>query len=180
MQNMIETEHLILRTLRPAEAVIVSAFYSRNFDDFAKYEPLTRRMSLSTRYQRKVLELEDNFRIEGKRIRYYMFEKYDPFKTVGTVSFRELDKNGNASTIIGYKVDIEYRRRGYARETISTLIPLIEREYGVRHIKAEVLTTNIPSQNLLSGLGFKRIAFLKSYAKLNGKKLDEYIYERDD
>lgn len=92
MNDRIETEHLILKILRPKDAVMVSAFYSRNFDDFAKFEPLTRRQSLSTRYQRKVLELEDRYREERKRIRYYLFEKYNPFKTIGTVSFRELDQ----------------------------------------------------------------------------------------
>lgn len=180
MQNRIETEHLILRVLKPTEAVIVAAFYSRNFSDFAKYEPLVRRQSLSTRYQRKVLELEDRYRKDGKRIRYYMFQKYDPFRTIGTVSFRELDKDGKAATTVGYKVDLEFRRRGFAKESLSALIPIVEREYGVRHIRAEVLTTNRPSQNLLSGLGFKRTALLEGHTKLNGQKLDEYLYVRDD
>ena len=180
MQNKIETEHLILRVLRPNEAILVSAFYSRNFEDFAKYEPLIRRQSLSTRYQHKILDLEDSFRKDGKRIRFYMFQKYDPFRTVGTVSFRDLDKDGSASTTVGYKVDLDFRRRGYAKETLSALIPIVEREYGVRHIRAEVLTTNRPSQNLLMGLGFKRTALMEGHTKLNGQKLDEYLYVRDD
>jgi RimJ/RimL family protein N-acetyltransferase len=178
MYERIETRHLILRVLHPKEAVLVSAFYSRNFDDFARFEPLTRKQSLSTRYQRKVLELEDRYREEGKRIRYYLFEKYDPFKTIGTVSFRELDQ-GQTSTV-GYKVDQEYRRRGYARETLETLIPEIERGYRIKYIRAEVLTTNVPSQSLLSGLGFRRTAMLPGGAHLNGMDLDEYIYIRDD
>ena len=178
MNDRIETEHLILKILRPKDAVLVSAFYSRNFDDFAKFEPLTRRQSLSTRYQRKVLELEDRYREERKRIRYYLFEKYNPFKTIGTVSFRELDQ-GQTSTV-GYKVDLDYRRRGYARETLGTLIPEIEKEYRIKYIRAEVLTTNVPSQNLLTGLGFRRTAMLPGGAHLNGMDLDEYLYCKEE
>ena len=178
MYDRIETKHLILRFLKPGEAVMVSAFYSRNFADFAKYEPLTRRQSLSTRYQRQVLELEERYRQERKRVRYYMFEKYNPFKAIGTVSFRELDKGDTA--IVGYKVDQEFRRRGYARETLETLIPQIEEEYQIKYIRAEVLTTNVPSQSLLTGLGFRRTALLSGGAHLNGMDLDEYLYIRED
>ncbi|MGN0242140.1 MAG: GNAT family N-acetyltransferase [Candidatus Weimeria sp.] len=178
MYDNIETRHLMLRILRPKDALLVSAFYGRNFEDFARFEPLTRKQSLSTRYQRKVLELEDRYREEKKRIRYYIFEKYNPFKTIGTVSFRELD-HGQTSTV-GYKVDQDYRRRGYARETLETLIPEIEKEYRIRYIRAEVLTTNVPSQNLLTGLGFVRTALLPGGAHLNDKDLDEYLYIRED
>lgn len=176
----IETEHLILRVLSPKEAVLVSAFYSRNFDDFARYEPLIRRQSLSTHYQHQILDLETRYRKEGSRIRYYLFRKYDPFRTIGTVSFRELDKDGKGTTTVGYKVDRDFRRLGYAKETLTALIPIVEREYGVHIIRAEVLPTNRASQNLLAGLGFRRTALLENNVKLGGRYYDEYLYERVD
>ena len=86
---------------------------------------------------------------------------------------------GQTSTV-GYKVDLDYRRRGYARETLGTLIPEIEKEYRIKYIRAEVLTTNVPSQNLLTGLGFRRTAMLPGGAHLNGMDLDEYLYIKED
>lgn len=158
----------------------MASFYSRNFDDFAKYEPLIRKQAYSMHYQHKVLEYEEKYRQERTRIRYYMFQKYDPFRTIGTVSFRELNKDGKGSAIVGYKVDIGFRRRGYARESLSALIPAVEKEYGLHRVEAEVLPDNRASQNLLSGLGFRRCGLLESRVKINGVSHDEYLYIRED
>ena len=56
MDNRIESEHLVMKVLKPTEAALVAAFYSRNFEDFAQYEPLIRKQSLSIYYQRQGLE----------------------------------------------------------------------------------------------------------------------------
>lgn len=171
----LESENLVIKVLHPSEASLVAAFYSRNFEDFARYEPLDKRQSLSVHYQKQVLECEDRYRIEGKRIRYYLFRKYEPFKVIGTISFREIGTEGD-SCIVGYKIDREYRRRGFAREALRKLIPIIRYDYRVGSVKAEVLPTNTASQNLLTGLGFHRNALLSSRVCIDGTYLDEYLY----
>jgi len=179
MDNRIESEHLVMKVLKPTEAALVAAFYSRNFEDFAQYEPLIRKQSLSIYYQRQVLECENKYRTEGSRIRYYLFQKYDPFRAIGTVSFREINKDNKGTCIVGYKVDQGFRRRGFAREALSTLIPMVRYDYHVGKIEAEVLPWNRPSQNLLVGLGFHRTALLKSRVCIDGKYDDEYLYVLD-
>jgi [ribosomal protein S5]-alanine N-acetyltransferase len=70
---------------------------------------------------------------------------------------------------IGYEVNPEQRRKGYAREAASALIAWAAREHGIRRFRASVGPWNAPSLGLVRGLGFKRVGV--QIDEVDGKEL---------
>jgi len=58
---------------------------------------------------------------------------------------------------VGYAVDPEYRRRGYARAGLEALLERAAREPGVRSVRASISPDNTPSLNLVSQYGFVQV-----------------------
>ena len=56
--------------------------------------------------------------------------------------------------LVGYKIDKNFQRQGYAYETLSLLIPRIFFTGEATRLEALVDATNTPSINLLKKLGF--------------------------
>ncbi|MDT0274990.1 GNAT family N-acetyltransferase [Blastococcus goldschmidtiae] len=55
---------------------------------------------------------------------------------------------------VGYSIDPEHRRRGYARAAVRSLLDRAAREPGVRIVRASVGPANEPSLRLVRSLGF--------------------------
>jgi RimJ/RimL family protein N-acetyltransferase len=70
---------------------------------------------------------------------------------------------------IGYEVNPEQRRKGYAREAAEALIIWAAREHGIRRFRASVGPWNKPSLGLVRGLGFKRVGV--QIDEVDGKEL---------
>ena len=58
---------------------------------------------------------------------------------------------------VGYSVQPEYRRRGYAIEAVRALFDWAAREHGIRRFVASVSPDNQPSLNLVGQLGFRQV-----------------------
>lgn len=57
---------------------------------------------------------------------------------------------------IGYRVFLEYRRRGYATEAVRALLGWA-REQGIDHFVASVGPENVPSLAIIRQLGFREV-----------------------
>lgn len=55
---------------------------------------------------------------------------------------------------VGYAVDPQYRRQGYARAALTSLVAWAGREAGVLVVRACVRPDNLPSLSLVESLGF--------------------------
>jgi RimJ/RimL family protein N-acetyltransferase len=58
---------------------------------------------------------------------------------------------------LGYTIFPEYRRRGYATETVTALMAWAERAHGVRYFVASVSPDNAPSLAVVRKLGFEHV-----------------------
>lgn len=61
--------------------------------------------------------------------------------------------NENGEVLIGYVIRKEYRRQGYMEEVLKCIIEWIFLNNDVKSVIADVVKSNIPSQNLLKKLG---------------------------
>ncbi len=76
-------------------------------------------------------------------------------RVVGTVGFHgPPDDQGRLE--IGYSVDPEYRRRGYAREAAQAMFDWAAATHGVRRFIASISPTNDASLGLAAGFGFEQ------------------------
>ena len=172
-----ETTQLVMRSCDRSAARMVYSFYTDNLKDFARYEPIDFKSARTLVYYEKLLDVERDLFVRGEALRFYLFEKHNPFQIVGTVSFRDINyASYQLSAKIGYKIDRRFRRRGYAREAITTGCNALFLEEHLHRIEATVLPDNIASQKLLEGLGFEREGYLRQEIRLNGKWHDHILY----
>ncbi len=172
-----ETSQLIMRVCTRKDARLVHDFYVRNLKDFMRYEPLDPRSASTLVYYESLLDIEYELLLRKEVIRFFLFEKANPLKIVGTVAFRNISFAPHLlSAQVGYKIDRASRRRGFAREALSTGCDIMLNDLGLHRIEATVLPDNEASCRLLEGLGFEREGLLKSKIRLNGVWKDHLIY----
>jgi [ribosomal protein S5]-alanine N-acetyltransferase len=76
-------------------------------------------------------------------------------RVVGTIGFHgPPDEEGRLE--IGYSVDPDYRRQGYAREATRAMFDWAASAHGVRRFIASISPTNEPSLRLAAGFGFRQ------------------------
>jgi RimJ/RimL family protein N-acetyltransferase len=74
---------------------------------------------------------------------------------------------------VGYSIDPQYRRQGYARAALRALVDRAGREPGVTTVRASVSPDNVASRDLVLSEGFVRV----------GEQIDdedglEFVYDR--
>ena len=75
-------------------------------------------------------------------------------RLIGTIGFHgPPDDAGRLE--VGYRVEPEHRRQGYAREAVKALFDWAAAEHGIRRFVASVSPTNEPSLRLVKGFGFR-------------------------
>lgn len=74
-------------------------------------------------------------------------------RLVGTIGFHGApDDQGRVE--VGYRVEPEYRRRGFARESLAALFDWAATTHGIRRFIASISPTNDASLRLAEGFGF--------------------------
>ncbi|MDC0711923.1 GNAT family N-acetyltransferase [Stigmatella sp. ncwal1] len=70
---------------------------------------------------------------------------------------------------MGYEVFPEYRRQGYAEETVRELVAWAKREHGIHHFVASVSPGNGPSLAMVRKLGFRQTG--SQWDEVDGEEL---------
>ena len=94
-------------------------------------------------------------------------------RVIGTIGFHgPPDEHDRVE--IGYRVQPEYRRRGYAQECVRAMLDWAHERHGVRRFVASISPTNEASLRLTAAFGFRR----------TGEHMDpidglEHVFEAD-
>lgn len=176
MEEIYETNQLYMKHLTRYDAPMVCRFYTRNVQEFALYEPLSYENARNINYHQTMLDYEDEYFTDNDMCRYYLFRKDNPFEIVGTVSFRNISQSYYKCATLGYKIDKDHRRKGYALEAIERGMMIMDEELHLHRIEATVMPVNVASSTLLEKIGFEREGLMRDKFKLNGKWEDHYLY----
>lgn len=176
MDLIYETDRLVLRVLKAADAPAVLDFQMRNKDLFEQYEPARPENFYTIEYQKVLLNCEYNLTVKLSAVRFYVFLKDDPDTIIGTVCFRNMLHAVYSSCEIGYKFDAQYHRQGYASEAMTEGIRIMFDELKLHRIIANVMPENHASIRLLESLGFKREGIARDYARIQGEWRDHFCY----
>lgn len=171
-----ETPRLYLKILCEADAEMVLSFQTRNASVFEKFEPTRPEHFYTLSYQRAILNMETNLFQQKTCIRFWVFEKEDSSKIIGTISFNFLLPDPFCSCQIGYKFDPDYWHLGYAAESLSKAIQIAAEILNLHRIEAFVKPENTPSCHLLEKLDFEREGLAKRAILLNNVWTDHYRY----
>ncbi len=176
MKFEINTERLDLRVLTRQNADLVLDFYVRNRDIFEKYEPIIGEDFYTLTHQQKILDFEYQNIMKLIMMRYWIFEKGNPCRIIGTVSFRNIVRPIYESCTVGYKMDRDYTNLGYCSEALKNSIPLIAKELDIHRFEALILPDNAPSIHMVENLGFKFEGILRDKIVINGERLDHCMF----
>ena len=151
---MLETDRCILKLLSESDAQFVYEFYYSNKDIFDPWEPKKVKNYYTIPYIKAILNAERRLRLQGKLIRWFVFEKNNLNKIIGTICFNHINILPFKGCQIGYKFDRDYHGLGYAYEATIKSIEYMFSHYELSEIEASVSPNNKSSIALLSKLGF--------------------------
>lgn len=171
-----QTKRLTMRVLNEDDAQSVLRFYKNNAPIIEKYEPICAEQFYTAAYHENLLRFEYEETLKLHMLRFWLFEKEHPAEIIGTISFHHITPNQFSSTLVGYKMDAKYWRRGYCYEALSCGIDLLSEEIGIRRFEALVHPDNIPSISLLEKLDFKREGLLKDKVYIQNQWQDHFLY----
>ena len=87
------TDRLILRILSADDAEKVLQFYKDNAAIFEQFEPLVGNDFYSLEHQKNLLTYEYQEILKLHMLRFWIFEKDNPDRIIGTVSFHNISPN---------------------------------------------------------------------------------------
>jgi ribosomal-protein-alanine N-acetyltransferase len=93
---------------------------------------------------------------------------------IGTVGFNNFTKNHRAN--IGYDLQADYWRKGYATEALKAVISFGFNELQVNRIEAEVMQGNTASEKLLARLRFTKEGILRQWMYWNDQYYDMSMF----
>lgn len=151
---MLETDRCLLKLLSQQDALSVYEFYESNKDIFDPWEPKKPLNYYTLSYIRAILNAERKLRLQSKLVRWFVYEKNNPSKIIGTVCFNYIISHPIRTCQIGYKFDRHYHGLGYAYEAAMKSIEYMFFRYHLQQIEATVCPSNKASISLLNKLGF--------------------------
>ena len=176
-----ETERLLLAIGNETMAGEVRNYLVKNREDFARWDRRLNDGYFTPEYIRKSLQAEQRLFMRSEAARFYIFLKTDTSRIIGNVSFTSLNIDNNGCGVLGYKLDCDNRKMGYAYEAVSCLIPKVFDEYRLLRLHADILPENRSSISLITKLGFKYLCISRNAHEINGRVRDHlrYILNRD-
>lgn len=163
-----ETDRLLLKILSADSAPETLRFLQSNREGFERYDGEQPDNYYTKRYQETVLTYEFNLTMKNRYFRYWLFEKTAPSKIIGTVSIQRIERGVFQTCSIGYKMDADYRRRGYMAEALRFLTYLIFADLHLHRIEAYVKPENTASICLLKKIGFREEGIAYQSIYING------------
>ena len=87
-----------------------------------------------------------------------------------------IDADASELGSVGYSLDPDCQGRGYATEALQEVVRFGFEEFGLRRIRATVVTRNERSWKVLERAGFRRAKRLPGYRSIRGVQADSYLY----
>ena len=176
MKMVYETPRLFIKVLREEAVDQVLEFYAENKEIFEQYE-IDRVENFYTKsHQAALLRCEYNLMERRQSARFWVFEKTNPDRIVGTFSFHNIRYYAYMDCELGYKFHQAVWGRGYARESIERGIRVMFEELGLHRIEALVMPENERSRHLLGSLGFVSEGIKRQNVRLHGAWCDHEVY----
>ena len=163
-----QTERLILKVLTPDYAKEVCDFLSDNSIIFEKYESALPTNYYTPEHQSVILSCELKLALKTSTIRYYVFEKSNPDKIIGTVCLHDIRQSAYSCCEIGYKFDQNYWHKGYATEAVTMGVSIAFAALGLHRVYARVLPDNTSSIRLLERISFVNEGVERQCVRING------------
>lgn len=178
MQLEYETNRLVLRILSESDVLRSLAFYERNLDFFAPYDPIYPDGFLTPAFQQTFIAGQLKQFLQQSALRYHLLQKEKPDTIIGVVGFSSVSLGEERSCNLCYKLDQAMLHQGYATEAVSRLLQELSLSLSIHRVQADILPGNTPSIRLAQRLGFQYEGTARQAHKVNGQWQDHLRYAK--
>lgn len=166
---VLETSRLYLRKITTDDANDIFEYLSN--DKVTRYLGKKSLVNIEEVYN-LINELDTRYD-ECRGIRWGVIHK-ESMKLIGTIGYDAMQiKNKRAD--IGYDINSNYWRQGFATEAINEVIKFGFNKLGLNRIGAVVFPENLASLNLLKKVGLTKEGVLREYIVQNDIKKDTVV-----
>ena len=162
------TDRLELRSSQIDFAEMAAAYYLRNADFLAQYEPLREPAFYTKEGQLKILQQEILQEKERTGIAFYLFLKDNPGQIAGKINLNNIVWGGFCSCFLGYKMEERLINSGYMTEAVSATAACAFDTLHLHRIEANVMPRNLRSLRVLEKCGFENEGMSRKYLKIGG------------
>jgi RimJ/RimL family protein N-acetyltransferase len=170
----IETNRLIIRCYRMEDAPMVSDAITRSLDHLRPWMPWAKDQPAAPAATIKLVTLFRDTFYSGEDSFFGIFNKAET-ALIGSTGLHP--RIGARAREIGYWINVDHVRQGYATETVAALLKIGFIIEDLERIEIRCDPNNLISQKIPKALGFKNTATLKNIdTDVNGKPRDTMIW----
>ncbi len=166
-----------LRHPRWADFEDWSGLRRRNREFLSPWEPDWSDKHLTRNSFKARLAAYNRMAEQGSGYPYHIFAGAG-LRLVGACNITRVQQAPAQSAQLGYWVGEEHARQGFARGAIRAALKFCYEDLGLHRVEAAVQSGNLPSINLLAGMGFQHEGTARSYLKINGEWRDHEVFSR--
>ena len=170
------TERLSIKLVFPGEEEKILDFYLRNKEFLKDYETKKPLDFYTIEFQQKMLTTEIINTLQGSSYRFYIYEKDNFDKIIGTFSLGFVNRGCLQNAVLGYKMDKDYTNKGFMTEALRAGVDYAFSTIKLHRLEAYVMPKNICSLAVLNKLGFKNEGLCEKYIEIDGIWQDHYRY----
>lgn len=169
LYSIYETKRLILKILKPRDAIRVLDYYERNRDFLNEWEPQKTDAFYTVNYQRNSIKQDlINFKFDNS-VRFWISTIENPNKLIGSICFSNIIMGNFKSCFLGYKLDKDEVNKGYMTEAIKKGAEIIFNDFGLHRIEVNIIPRNARSLRVAEKLGLEKEGYSKRYLEIKGK-----------
>ena len=163
----------------------IVAFYERNADHLAPWEPPQAEGFLTTAHWRERLARYRREEEESVSIRLFLFPREarngSPREApvVGIVSFTRFFALPSKTAQLGYAIDRVHEGRGLMSEAVQAAVAHVATARGLRRVTATYQVDNVRSARVLARAGFAVVRVLPHHLFTAGAWHDHTLVQRD-
>ena len=174
--DTLTTARLVLRASHPALAAAVAAFYRRNRQPHARWNPPMAEATFTEEGQAESLTATHVAAAAGSGIGWWLFARDDAHTALGQIHLSQIARRAFCNAMLGYSIDAGFEGRGLMREAlVAALTDAFSPRVRLHRVQANVRPENSRSLALLSRLGFEHEGLAREYLFIDGAWRDHAL-----
>lgn len=171
MNQIFETERIVLKVLEPSDSPQVLEYYLRNREFLKEWEPVRTEEFYTLEFQEKQLQNDLEAFKNGISIRFWIFIKSTSGSTklIGSIALSNIVRGAFQSCHLGYKLDKDEVGKGYMTEVLKKVIRIAFKDYKLHRIEANIMPKNKASLRVVEKSGFYNEGIAYNYLKIYGR-----------
>ena len=175
MSVLYETERLLLRLPRVADAPELVRFYVENRDHLQPWSPTFPVDFFSEPFWREQARMRRLDFQAGREIRPFLFARQRPQRVIGQLSLTQITRGALEACTLGYALASDAQGRGYMVEAVRGAVAYAFQELGLHRIMAAYMPRNRRSATVLRRAGFTVEGYARDYLLIDGRWEDHVM-----